>query len=481
MKLIQILTVICFAAVLAVPLCTFNREENAVSLIDNRNLEENPFSGGDMSADERIEKIENYVNDRIGLRDDMILSYTLMNDRLFHKMVHPTYTYGKDGYIFGAGLTVDHPYTEYHEAFADMVKKIQDYCEARGVPFLFVFEPGKPAVLTKYIPEGTNYDRAWVGRFLEALDKRGVHYIDNTDLMREKTEAGEAVFNQKYDANHWNDLGAYYGCSAILAEMKKDMPAVHVNTWDELSVSETLQTSLMVSEFPIHEMVPSFSIGSPENIADFPKYDKELYRDPSYHTFGYCRNEARIQEAADKATDRHTDKATHVTKDVSSNRALFFQGSYLNRNGYKFLANGLEEYIYVHDYQNVMDFSYYYNIFQPDYVVFEAAEYTLTNTYFDYERVCDLELNPLPGDVKEEDVVKISAHDEDVSVDRGDMLTKIQWKCGKPSGPAWLRMDRDYDMKKTEDGYEVTVLTETYDENQNGENFLKIIRENQRS
>lgn len=59
----------------------------------------------------------------------MIRSYTILNDKLFGKMVYPIYSYGKEGYVFGSGLTVDTKFGDYHIAFADMVKKIQDYCD----------------------------------------------------------------------------------------------------------------------------------------------------------------------------------------------------------------------------------------------------------------------------------------------------------------------------------------------------------------
>ena len=43
--------------------------------------------------------------------------------------------------------------------------------------------------------------------------------------------------------------------------------------------------------------------------------------------------------------------------------------------GFKFLQTGLGEYIHVHNYENVLNFAYYFNIFQPECVVVEAAEY----------------------------------------------------------------------------------------------------------
>ena len=114
-----------------------------------------------------------------------------------------------------------------------MVKSIQDYCDERGVPFLFVFEPAKPAIYTDKLADGINYDREWVDLFFSELDKRGVNYLDNTETLRRAREEGVEVFNRKYDANHWNDLGAFYGTQKILERLSSVFPSLHVNQLSE--------------------------------------------------------------------------------------------------------------------------------------------------------------------------------------------------------------------------------------------------------
>lgn len=444
MKFIKLFTAIVFSALLLVPVFTFNRTEDAISYIDNRKLAGNPFSEESLANGDITKSIENYVNDRIGLRDKMIRCYTVLNDKLFHKMVHPSYAYGKNGYVFGAGLTVHERYTDFHRAFADMVKQIQDYCDARDVPFLFVFEPAKPAIFSEYIADGIKYNRDWVDEFLQALDERGVRYLDNTVTLQQKKDEGEVVFNQKYDANHWNDWGAYYGTNAILQELQKDIPQIHVNQSEELIVSYETQKSLLVSEFPINEQVPVIAFdNSTKSITE--EYQSELEIDPAHPAFMYTINPKRLQEGAPKA--------------------LVFQGSYLNVYGYKFLENGFGEYIYVHDYQNVINFPYYFNIFKPDCVVFEVAEYTLSDSYFNYDRMCAMNLNPTYDEVLSNaaDTIEGSVLPEELSIEIGDKLTKIQWNTTENENYAWFLLDEEYDMIKNESGYTVTVPTEQYE------------------
>lgn len=449
MKVLRSITILCFSLIIWMPVLTFNFKEGAVSEIDNRELAANPFSEEARENGDFTENTENYVNDRIGLRDDMILAYTVLNDRVFGKMVHPSYIYGKDGYVFGAGVSIYPCYSEFHEKFADMVLKLQTYCEERDVPFLFVFDPAKPAVLTQYLPEGQNYDREWVDLFLDSLKERGVRYLDNTETLREETAKGEVVFNKKFDANHWNDLGALYGTNEILRTLQEDIPEVHVNQAEDITVDEVLKDTLLVSEFPIDEMVPSISVDMQcEDRSE--EYRDELSLNENFNEFGYFYNSDRAEEGAP--------------------RALVFQGSYMNEYGYQYLMNGFSEYIYVHDYQNVIDLPYYFNIFKPECVVFEVAEYTITNEYFDYERMEAMNLNSTFESALDrgEELQIEEADAAALTVEKGTKLTKIMWEAESAISYGWLELDEDivYDLTpddELENGYCTTILTEEYE------------------
>ena len=48
----------------------------------------------------------------------------------------------------------------------------------------------------------------------------------------------------------------------------------------------------------------------------------------------------------------------------------------------------------MHNYQNFIDFDYYFNLFKPDCVILETAEYATTRSYFDPERLQEKQLNP---------------------------------------------------------------------------------------
>lgn len=446
-----------FIFMIVIPVVTMNMAPESISKIDNRALAKFPFGEGAPKG-ELTKNIESYVQDRIGFRDKMILGFTMLNDKLFGKMVHPLYCYGKNGYIFSK-MKANIRYGKFHEAFADMVKKIQAYCEERNVPFLFVFEPSKTSVLSQYLPRGVNYDNRWVETFLQALDERCVNYIDNTGLLIQKSLDGEAVFNQKYDAGHWNDLGAFYGVNNMLAALHDEVETIHVNQIDEFNLSEQLVTSLLVSTFPIYEYVPSFSFKNVSEENKTKMYIDEVERNPGYRGFSYFVNKERRKQGCPKV--------------------LVFQGSYMNGQGSKYLRNSLGEYIAVHNYQNVINFPYYFNIFKPDCVLFEVTEYTFNNGYFNFNRMKSMNLNPSFKNMLSNNTMA-AVHQElkanEIKVEKGTTLAKITWTGNAKIEHAWLLLgDEEFDMIQSADNvdtYYATVLTSIYDEAQQN---LKIV------
>ncbi len=446
-KITSIFSIVVFFSLIILPIVFFNFKPNSVSMIDNRVLIENPFKlEGDLT-----DNIEKYVNDRIGFREEIITANTVLNDRFFNEMSHPIYSYGKDGHVFGAGITTKNGFSEYHEYFADMVKSIQIYCEDRGVPFVFVFNPAKPAVYSDKIRNGIIYNREWVTNFFTELDKRNVKYIDNTPVMIELREKGIDGFNKKYDANHWNDIGAFYGTNNVLNCLKKDFPSLHVNEETEFNKSSWLAKSLLVSKFPIKEEIPTYE--TTNRVQSIAGSYQSIELNPGFRAFDYFVNEERKIE--------------------SSPKVLSFQGSYMNGCGGKFFKNAFSEYIIVHDYQNVIDFPYYFNIFNPDCVVFEVAEYTFDNAYFNKERMSLIDYNPLFSSVAQ-NCEEIDIGKGDIIVETSGNITKLSFNIENDTKYVWLKLDKEYDVKKTENGYSVTVEKSTYLENKDSMRFYAM-------
>lgn len=444
MKKFKIIYVISFFLILILPMIFLTRGRDVTSKIDNRMLANSPLSEGFESSGDRTEDIENFLSDRIGFRDKMILADTVLNDYFFREMVHPIYMYGKDGFIFGKAGE-NKRYSEYDIKFADFVKKTQSYCEERNIPFTFVFDPSKNSVLEDKLPSGYDYDNSWVGKFMKDLKDRKVEYVDNLSLLKAKYKNGVKVFNQKYNAGHWNDLGAFYGVNQIIDHFMDDYPELKLNSLDDFKIVEKTRTSLPVSEFPIREKETLF-FPNDEIVFGEERICKEIELNEQYRGFGYYKNEAKNSSGAP--------------------RVLVFQGSYMNGMGYKFFQNAFSEYIYVHAYQNVAQFDYYMNLFQPDCVVFETAEYTMSDTYYSSIALEKAQFNPGLDTVGEEQKTIKSVSADDFQIESGKAITVLSIpETEYENQYVYLEINGQvYDFYHKNDRLEVAILNKNINE-----------------
>lgn len=356
--------ILCIALLL--PVVFFNFEKNCASPIDNRMLTE-----WDPSAEKITDMADSYINDRIGFRTEAIDTYTELNDKVFGMMVHPTYTYGKDGYVFFK-MSYENPDPVFVDLFCAYLRKVQDYCEERGVPFIYCLNPSKITIYQQYLPSGYIYQDRMNQMMYEKLEEYGVNYITNEYLLKEKSET-EQVFNVKYDAGHWNDLGAFYGTNNILEKVSQYFPNVQPRDKSEFEIGTVHEDSLLVSHFAIDEDVPAFWDKNQENIEDLTENYRSMKLAQNYNELFCLVN--------------HKEGAEELPK------VLVFQGSYYNGRT-QFMQSAFREYDAVHNYENFLNFDYYFNIFQPDCVVLETAEYATNGAYFSYETLWNKELNP---------------------------------------------------------------------------------------
>lgn len=366
MKRVKVFFIVLFFILVLLPIKQLNAKKDYVSEIDNRILAAAPWDQPDLSIERFFPSFDRYIKDRIGYRSEMIYAYDILHDRLFHQLINPIYDYGKDGYIFPK-FKDKIEFGEYHVVFADMIKKIQDICTEKGVTFVFVFNPIKTSVLLDYVPDYYHYDNSWTKSFLSLLDERNVNYVDTTSTLTDKAQSGVMVFNKQYDANHWNHMGAFYGLNEVLENIHKSVPSVQPNDLEDFVISEERKDHLIGSDFPIDETITVLDLKT--DYSDVTaEYDALVKRDKQYPYFKYFINQ------------QNTDRGVPLT--------LCFQGSYMNYHiGYKFFVNALGEYVGIHNYQNIFNFEEYFDMFEPEIVVFEVAEYTLEDRYFNYENM----------------------------------------------------------------------------------------------
>lgn len=353
MKKINIIKILIFSLIILVPILTFNLKEDVVSEIDNRKLMniENIFAGDDLTKG-----IESFIDDRIGLRTKMVSAYNRSMDVLFDEMVHPSYQYGQDDYVFFK-VSEDEFDPEFQEIYSSFIKDFQEYCESRGIGFLYTVEPSKSTVYEEYLSKGYNYNNENFDYFISLLKDKEVNYLDNSEtLIKAKNDI--QVFDKKYDAGHWNETGASIGISAMLDRLNQldnRVGSLEVNNFEKVSfINETLPTSY----FYINEETTHYNLIE-DNSIEVDDLESEVIRHDNFRYFSNYKN------------DNNEDGP----------RLLIFAGSYFNGKE-KFLTENFSEVMKIHNYRNVIDYEYYINIFKPDLVLFESTEYTHSDYYF---------------------------------------------------------------------------------------------------
>lgn len=346
--------VVLFLLLLVMPAIFANFSKDAISSIDNRKLTEYKFE----SLEKVSANVDSFAKDRVGFREAMINGYSILNNQLFDVMVHPYYSYGKDGYVFFKQKRyVDQ--RPYLDLFVKFVKDAQDYCESRGVPFIYVLNPNKESVYTEHLMDGYDYIESNTNYLVEQLNKTGVNFLNNIPLMRAK-HLEEQVYNVKYDAGHWNDLGCYYASEALLNRVKGYFPDLFVPSKDDFQMTTTLKTSLIGPTFPINEYVPIFKVKTPKSVVD-SVYANDIQIDKKHPSFFHS-----------------------TIPNSTAPSALMFRGSYYITREH-FINESFSEFTGVHNYLNIFNLPYYFNIFQPDIVIFSSTEYATNNSFFPEE------------------------------------------------------------------------------------------------
>lgn len=361
-KFIYGIKIILFCLIIVIPILFMNFKENEISTIDNRMLlNYKDIINDSKDINDVFTNIGIYANDRIGFRANMVNLYTYSMDKLFNDMVHPTYQYGKDGYVY-LKLPETKVNLRFQEAFSSFIKDFQEYCNERDIKFLYTLEPNKSTIYPEYLPEGYNSSSENRDYLIELLNEKGVNYLNNADTLLEAKEnplfEDVLLYDKKYDAGHWNETGAIVGISAIidrLNELDNRVGSFDINKYE---AEQVINETLLSSNFKINEETTNYSLKE-YNLEYIENYEDEIYRHENFRYFTHYKN----------------------LTNTEAPRLLIFAGSYFN-NKEKFITGNFSEVMKIHNYTNVIDYEYYINIYNPDIVLFESTEYTNTGYHY---------------------------------------------------------------------------------------------------
>lgn len=92
----------------------------------------------------------------------------------------------------------------------------------------------------------------------------------------------------------------------------------------------------------------------------------------------------------------------------------------------------------MHNYENFIDFDYYFNLFQPECVILETAEYATTRNYFNIDKLKAKRLNPPLSQVMHTPHDSYGLQELSCHTERKDGITTIE-----------INLHSDYFVDKT--------------------------------
>lgn len=353
-KVLNIVFIVLFMAILIVPMIFLNTKENQISEIDNKSLTEWPGFQWNLSS---REEIENYLSDRIGFREEAIEAYIELNDKLFYVMVHPLFMYGEEGHIYFkepsyiAGYQRLNTNTEYLDSMVTFLEQTKDYLDSKNIPFIYYLCPDKKTIYPEYFPKSIHVktdNESVVDHLRTKLSETDVDYIIPTEELKEAKKE-KIVYNKKYDATHWNEFGAFVGHKLIDDKMRKWFDDIPPLTEDDYNLTYATMETLDVAKFPINEEVPLYTLKE-DHAGDASAYLEPYLRCTTTNFYSH-----------------------YINPDCENNRTLLvFTDSYF-ANYVWFYTNRFKEVYFIHR-QNYDYLQYMVNLTFPDVVIFETAE-----------------------------------------------------------------------------------------------------------
>ena len=354
----KILFLAAVCAMLLIPAVSINREAYSVSDMDNRVLTYAP-EFNIRYLDAFMAGLNDYVNDRIGFREQVLSSYQIVEDKLFHYLAHPLYEYGKDDWIMTKewdSIQTFHLDLEegYADRFAALMKDAQEISQEHGADFMFWLITNKETVYPEYMSAGYNFkdQETKSDKILEALDQQGIPRLYTFSNFMDLKDSVQ-LYNIKSDPGHWNENGAVYANIELVDFLRSQFdPSIAPLSTDEFELSYETEEYLLQSKMRIDEQTPHYT-----PVIQNMVFPEEVFWEEDGNRLIEFEAEPGLVENPE-ASD--------------APRLLIFGDSYTYYES-SYLGNHFSSVCIVHS-REISHFREYVELYHPDIVIIEAAE-----------------------------------------------------------------------------------------------------------
>lgn len=353
--------VFLFFLMILIPVFTTNFKEK-VSEAENRKLAGFPGIYRDEGKfnTEIIEDFENWFNDNIGLRSNLVMLNAKMLYHIFGVLPASCDTVlGPDGEFNYATENIIRSYQHLdmigEQELKDYVNSLQyvnDYLEARDIQMYYMQCWDKQTIYPEYFPK-TVIQHGDISRteLITSIVEQGtsVDVVNPKQALIDGKNEYE-TYSRWGDASHWTERGAYIGYRTIMdAINKRNDGKYKVLLPEDYDIRMTDQGCVLMGCIHKEEMLEEFEIASP-------------------HAYFSDEEPAWLSQWANKS------RFVYYNDDVQNDDTLLILGdSYLDNFLYDDLAESFHKVVFIWgDY--VVELPQIIDYYNPDIVLMENAE-----------------------------------------------------------------------------------------------------------
>ena len=283
-KIIDWIFIIIFGIMLFIPISKIDKSQK--SNYENRYLETFPqlLTSRKTMNPTFGKELDDWFSSRFNFRYKLInfykavscgfnVNYCLGENKVFDKRNHLLYTNSFFGIVDSSSQE-----TKDSNKFmmAGNFKRLNDLCKSKGIKFYVLIIPRRADFLKYNVPV-----RKYKNSYDEAVNV--IDYIkNNTDVdvifpEKELHEANKLSPVYYKTDHHWSQYGAYTAYLALMQEIRKDFPDIHIEYLEKFSVLKS--NKVKISSFG------KFHPGTMVRTAGFPDYFVNNILDTDYLYF----------------------------------------------------------------------------------------------------------------------------------------------------------------------------------------------------
>jgi alginate O-acetyltransferase complex protein AlgJ len=184
---------------------------------------------------------ENYVNDRFGMRTELVHFNSLVRYRLGLSSTKEVVV-GKDGWLFYTAdkLMEQHTGADIFspaelENWVKLMEADRDWLAKRGIAFYILIAPDKNTLYPEKLPGFPRGTVTRIDQLAARLRKSDLEFIDPREEMFRVKAAGEMVYTP--GDTHWSERGAFVAYQMLMERVRKKYPSIVPLGLDDFKIS----------------------------------------------------------------------------------------------------------------------------------------------------------------------------------------------------------------------------------------------------